>query len=65
MAKDKQKIVIKSTCFYKGDVLEAGAGYEMAIADVRELRGAGRVAQILKDEDKLPAKTADKKGAAK
>lgn len=56
MAKDKQKIVIKSTCFFKGKVLEKGEGYEMAIDDVRELRAVGRVAKILKDEEKLPEK---------
>lgn len=63
MAKDTQKIVIKSNCFYKGKVLERGVGYELAVADVRELRGAGRVAQILKDDDKLPGKPAEKAAA--
>lgn len=65
MANKKQKIVIGSDCFYKGEALESGVGYEFAVAEVRELRGAGRVAKILADDAKLPTKPAEKTAPVK
>jgi len=56
----KQKIVIGSTCHYKGKLLEQGVGYEMSVAEVRELRGAGRVARILGEKESLPKKPSTK-----
>lgn len=61
MANKKQKFVIGSTCHFKGEVLEEGVGYERSVDEVRELRGAGRVARILADDAELPKKPAAKK----
>lgn len=60
MATKTQKIVIGSSCHFKGKVLEQGVGYEMSVDEVRELRGAGRVARILADDAELPKKAAEK-----